>query len=382
MDAANTQVRILTHALPTPSTKGHCFPVILNQVHANLSPRRTTWISHWHAVSGRFNVAELPTTPPSTPGAPGVGDDYFTTRVFDSAVAVLDYQRGPNIPITHPGNSMQLQAAPTLSPRPAVPPSSVHISITERYIPPTTSSEFADIFDSLSGRSLLSDRLIELCDDSGLLVFIYPTQKGGRTFVKDYLCHVLDPLLRKMMVINELTADVCQEISSMQSVDHLPTFENMAARMEAFCAQLNSPDAFSSTKLHSTSSKTVKYTLLESCPKNIKLSPDVWTDWWTGQEKPRIRQVFDSFIRVHPGKGKASHQLNSISMSAASRLRDVSSQSGTAMSYIIDVIEGLKKAAEDRLQDPKEAIEVGFFVIRKQTDEGSVVVDNESGNTS
>jgi hypothetical protein len=376
MDDSNSQVRILTHALPTPSTQGHCFPMILNQVHANLSPRRTTWISHWHAVSGRFNVAELPTTPPSTPGAPGLGDDYFTTRVFDSAVAVPDYQWGPNVPITQPGPSMQLRVAPTQLPRPAVPPSSVHISITERYIPPATSSEFADLFDPMSGRSLLSDRLIELCDDSGVLVFIYPTQKGGQTFVKDYLGYVLDPLLRRMMVVNELTADVCQSISSMKSVAYLPTFEDMAARMEAFCEKLNSSDAFPSTKLHSTSSQSVKYTLLESHPKYIKLSADVWTGWWTGQEKPRIRQVFEDFIRIHPGRGKASHSLNSLSMSAASRLRDVSSQSGNAMSYIIDVIEGLKKAAEERLQDPKEAVEVGFFVIRKEID-GTGVGSNE-----
>src|SRR6201994_4392452 len=366
VDSPNSQIRILTHALPMPSYRGHCFPIILTEVHSLLSPRRTTWISHWHAVSGRFNLAELPTTPPTTPGAPGIGDDYFTTRVFDSAVAVPDYQQNPTFQFPQRGHGSLLRAAPTTQPRPAVPPSSVHISITERYIPPTSSSEFVDLFDPMSGRSLLSDRLTELADDCGLLIFIYPTKQGAQTFLKHYLGAALDPILRRMMVVNELTTNVCQEIGSMQAVEELPAFEELNARLRAFCEELGSPSSPSSTVLSSLSGKAVKYSVVESSRKLVDLSPEVWADWWCGQEKPRIRKILDSFLRLNPGRGRSSSGTDNIPISSRARLRDVSSSDGSTMSYMIDIIQGLKKGAMGKSHIHKDPIEVGLFVIRKE----------------
>ena len=66
----------------------------------------------------------------------------------------------------------------TLSPRPAVPPGTVHVSLTpERYIPTVVVSEFAGLFDLMSGQSLVQVRLIELSGDGGLFIFIYPTKR-------------------------------------------------------------------------------------------------------------------------------------------------------------------------------------------------------------
>jgi hypothetical protein len=347
-----------------PSTQGHCFPVILAEVHALLSPQRTTWISHWHAVSGRFNIAELPTTPPSTPGAPGLGDDYFTTRVFDSAVAVPDYQTGTYFQFTHQRNKSLARPAPTTQPRPAVPPASVHMSITERYIPPTTSSEFIDLFDPRSGRSLISDRLTELSDESGLLIFIYPTKDGGRKFLKDYLGTILDPLLRRMMIVNDLSMDVCQQLGSMPAVEDLLTFEELSARLEAYCEGLNSVDGASG--FPSLSSKAVKYSIVQCSRRKVQLAPKVWSEWWCGQEKPRIRRIMDDYIRLHPGRGRSSSGIDNIPPSSRSRLREVPSADGGSMSYIIDVIEGVKKGALEKAQQQRDPIEVGLFVIRKQ----------------
>jgi hypothetical protein len=317
-------------------------------------------------VSGRFNIAELPTTPPSTPGAPGLGDDYFTTRVFDSAVAVPDYQQHPTFPFTQLGGGSLLRAAPTTQPRPAVPPSSVHISVTERYIPPTSSSEFADLFDPMSGRSFISDRLTELADDGGVLIFIYPTKQGGRTFLKDYLGVVLDPLLRRMMIVNDLTMNVCQDIGTMQAVEKMPTFEELNARLRAFCEQLSSPSDQTSFIPLSLSNKSIKYSVVESSRKLVNPSPEVWTEWWCGQEKLRIRKILESYIRLNPGRGRSSSGLDNIPISSRARLRDVSLSDGSTMSYVIDIVQGLKKGAEEKSHLHKDPIEVGLFVIRKE----------------
>lgn len=347
-----------------PLHTGHCFPAIIKEVNNLLSPQKTTWISHWHAVSGRYNLAELPTTPPTTPGAPGLGDDYFTTRVFDSAVTVPDYQRAAHLQMSRDPHLLRGLPATTTQPRPAVPPSSVHLSITERYIPPTSASEFVDLFNPTSGRSLLADRLSELADDSGLLVFIYPTKQGGMTFQKEYLGAVLDPLLRRMMIVNDLAVQTCQEIGSMRAVDTLPTFDDMKARVELFCETLNEPTLI--TDLTGLSDKAVKYQLVDASRKQLNMTPEIWTTWWTAQEKPRLRKVFEDYIRLNPGRGRSSSGLDNIPVASRARFRDASSVDGGSMSYIVDVIEGLKKGAMEKASQPRNPIEVGLFVIRKQ----------------
>ena len=162
---------------------GHAFPVIIDAIHESTpaSPTTpTTWINVFHAVQGRFNLADLPTSPPNTPGPPIGGDDYFTQKVFDSAVAISDYQN-------------EASSLPK-SPRSVVPPSSINVSIVERYIPPSSSNEFVNMFDP-NGPSILIDRLVELSPNNGSLAFIYPTRTGALTFMKNYLHPILDPIL-------------------------------------------------------------------------------------------------------------------------------------------------------------------------------------------
>ena len=52
-----------------------------------------TWINVFHAIPGKFNLQDLPRSPPSTPGPAIGGEDYFTEKVFDSAVSIADYQQ-------------------------------------------------------------------------------------------------------------------------------------------------------------------------------------------------------------------------------------------------------------------------------------------------
>ena len=85
-------LRVLSHALPSPSPDGHIFSSIISAIHESTPSSPTVWINVFHAVPGRFNLADLPTSPPNTPGQPISGEDYFTQKVFDSAVPVSDYQ--------------------------------------------------------------------------------------------------------------------------------------------------------------------------------------------------------------------------------------------------------------------------------------------------
>ncbi|OCL11907.1 hypothetical protein AOQ84DRAFT_286265, partial [Glonium stellatum] len=218
-------VKVLSHALPCPSRAGHVFPIIIDAIHRQTPNKPTSWINVFHAVPGRFNLADLPTSPPGTPGPAIGGDDYFTSKVFDSAVPVSDYQ----------GDSTLLPP----SPRPVVVPLTVDVSIVERYIPPTNRHEFADLFTTTGRSSLLLDRLIELSPNNGALLFIYPTRAGARTFMNDYLGPVLDPLLRAMAVVHELSADLGTSLGAMPAADLLPDFRALRARLEAFCARLS-----------------------------------------------------------------------------------------------------------------------------------------------
>jgi hypothetical protein len=65
-------------------------------------------------------------------------------------------------------------------------------------------------------------------------------------------------------------------------------------------------------------------------------------------------------------------------MSSRARLREVPSASDAgSMSYIIDVTEGLKKAAQEKSHQAHDPLEVGLFIIRKQT-----MDDEQDGLTS
>jgi hypothetical protein len=338
------KLRVLTHALPSP-TKGHYGMELLTKIMAAVTPAQTTWVSHWHAISGRFGSDDIPTSPPTTPAAPGEGADYFTTRVFDSAVAVPDYQHQTNITSSKsPLGSLQyVGARPSTMPRPAVTPGTVDISITERYIPPASVNEFNNLTDPWHGRSLISDRLVELSEKCGLMVFIYPTAEGGRTFNRHYL-KLLDRHLRTLMVSGCMTAEDCHRIGSMQAVQNLLPFDQLKLHMQGFCDNIT--NLTSSSNLYSRfptlTGRPVKYDLIHAEARTVSLSPDVWTEWWERQEKERVRRELNAAMRRIVATGASFHMPTSAG----------------------ELFGELKRAAA--LEMPEEELEVGVFVVKKE----------------
>lgn len=308
-------------------------------------------------MPGSINLADLPTSPPTTPALPNEGDDYFTTKVFDSAVAVPDYQGEGQI--TSP------------SPRPVVVPSSVDVTVVERYIPPTSEREFSELFFS-SGRSILSDRLVELSSSNGTLVFIYPTRRGGQTFMKDYLSPVLEPILRAMMVGDNLPYSLINELGYMPAVNELSTFEDMRARFEDFCQQLSTSQSTPLDRFHHT---PATYSVIHASKQEVTLIKDVWAkDWWNRQEKPRVRNLIKEYNKRLRRSGdddtppfQGTELVERLLERVATGRRSIRTDTGVGSAVTTPATEHLRTPSRDveHHATPMSPIEVAVFIVQK-----------------
>ncbi|CAN9441807.1 unnamed protein product [Alternaria alternata] len=313
-------VKILSHALPCPSTSGHIFGQIIASIH-DRSSTQTSWINVFHALPGRYTLMDLPKSPPSTPGPAVGGDSYFTSKVFDSAVAIPDYQ-------------LDSKLLPP-SPRPVVPPGSINVSIVERYIPPTNTNEFSEMF-TFRGRSLLYDRLIELSSDDGVLLFIYPTKTGARTFMQQYLGPILDPLLRTVTVVHDLHSELGRSLGQMSSVNYLDEYDHLEAQVRKYCEAM--------VERHANPEKRANYEVIHAAKEEILLQRSAWADdWWIKQEKPRVRDVITKYF-------SKSKKLPSSEMSAATLIQAV--------------LEGVSER-DYHDGEPSKGVEVGVFMVKK-----------------
>ena len=345
VDSVNMQTRranhltLMSQALPVPSSTGHAFNALIEEINRHIQLQSIVWLNVFHAVPGILNLADLPSSPPTTPAPPHESEDYFTTKVFDSAVAVPDYQANNPVSIS--------------APRPAVPPGTVDVAFVERYIPPTSSKEFSELFFE-GGRSILSDRLVELNPNNGVLLFIYPTQRGAKTFQKDYLLPILEPILRSAMVTEKLSYNLVDFLGSMPAVDDMMGFEDMDARIGAFCHQVSSAER---TPLSKYQSEAATYSLIHSSRQSIVLDKSTWaTDWWTKQEKPRIREAVRNFYAHRHSTGSDIPVFSGVDLveKILAGVRD----RRYPMDYGADESHRVPKV-------PTTPIELGVFVIRK-----------------
>ncbi|PPJ60856.1 hypothetical protein CBER1_07215 [Cercospora berteroae] len=316
----NNPLRVLSHALPAPST-GHTYTKIIERIGAVTPSNPPTWINVFHAIPGKFNLPDIPTSPPSTPGL-NAEEDYFTQKVFASAVPISDYQD-------------DLSALPR-SPRPIVPPSTVNLAIVERYIPPTSVNEFKEMF-SPNGPSLLVDRLVELSPAGGSLVFIYPTKAGATTFMREYLGPILDPLLRSTQVVNGISANLSQDLGTMAAAKQLQEFEQMRQSVETLCARL-------------AQRGRGRFAPIYASKAQVKIERTAWAkDWWPKQEYPRIKET------VTRATQEAQKKQSNRYMERAS----------TPTELVSRLIEGVQKNRYPVGQEPSSGIEVSIFVIQR-----------------
>ncbi|EME46253.1 hypothetical protein DOTSEDRAFT_86852 [Dothistroma septosporum NZE10] len=327
-------LRVLSHALPSPSPEGHMYSKVIEAIHGSTPTSPTIWINVFHAIQGRFNLADLPTSPPATPGPPNGGEDYFTQKVFDSAVPISDYQE-------------DLSSLPR-SPRPVVPPSSINISIVERYIPPTSANEFRDMFNP-SGPSLLVDRLVELSPNNGSLVFVYPTKAGADRFLKEYLSPILDPILRTIQVTNGLSSDLGRTLGTMAAANQLPDYDQMLRAISRFCTILTQR----SSSMERFYGRRTTFSLAHASKEEVVVKRAVWTkDWWAKQEKQRIRDAMSKYTQEAQKKSSNEHV----------------ERAPTPTELLQQLLREVAERGYAPGQDPEEAgrgIEVSVFVIKR-----------------
>lgn len=244
---------------------------------------RWVYINVSHAIPPHIPLNRLPSIPVSGPlsmgpagtrlvdnpyegGVANEGGGYFAPTIFNSIVVAIDGTPGPRPP-----------GSPVFS-NPILPPNSLHLSILERFIPPNSAADDAAMFSPTS--SILVDRLVELNDNGGSLLFIYPTKTGAKQFVKNILGPVLDPLLRKLMVLHVLREDLLWRIRNMPAVDSMADWDALKLRMEKLVGSLGR-----------ASGGTLAVEMAYASTAQIRVNDESWREWWCQQEQMRIREI-------------------------------------------------------------------------------------------
>ncbi|KAF3935881.1 hypothetical protein ABW20_dc0101804 [Dactylellina cionopaga] len=331
--------------------------------------------------------------------------DFFSSTIFNSIVMAQD----PLSYATPTGFPAPVLQRPC--PNPALPPFSLHFSLLERYIPPSTPTADSAMFSPYT--SVLLDRVVELSPNGGNLLFIYPTKTGARQFLDRYLGKVLDPLLRRLMVLHRLRDDLLWGISRMVAVEQMQEFDALKERLEHFCRRLSdkAKDGVADDKRFTGPSLFFPNVSVVHAQKvNVSLSQSSWREWWTFQEATRIRETVknhftapphepptvtqSSFINDSQGGVPEAAAISPSALTTASiytgptdLAREIldgvkalttrpssrgmgeavfaSSMVGPTPSWPIIGEAGSSMHKSRRLQEP-ETIEVGVFVLRRQ----------------
>lgn len=234
---------------------------------------RQAYIHVSHAISPAFPLNRVPSTPPCTGGMAGTPGDGRTPDVGPSGQRPDDSSAGGYFSPSVFNSIVLARSMPATAPNPILPPSSLHYSLFERYIPPPTIAEDSLLFHPT--RSPLLDRLSELSPCTGTLLFIYPTLAGAQTFLDSYLSPVLDPLLRNFMVLYGLKESLLWEIRKMESVPQMRSYAALVTAMQQFAQNANAKVVF-------------------SCRRSIRVREVAWREWWAEQECSRIRRAVKS----------------------------------------------------------------------------------------
>lgn len=328
--AITNVVNVLCHSQPCPlANEGNVTTAstdIMAAVQAKVNATGR-YIEVTHAVPAKFNMNQVPSSPAATPSArssANIPADYFSMNVFSKAVVAMDHR------------DALLTSVPS-SPHPVVAPSSITVSLLERFIPPSSRTEYMDLFSS-DAPSVLVDRLVELSPDGGSLLFIYPTASGGNAFASRYLGPLLDPLLRTLVGIHGLSADVGASIGKMYAVDSMLPFEAMARKINLLLRKLGRGTS-------SVHHPPPKLTVVQSSKQIVDLGRSVWMEWWVHQEAGRIRAAMDTYFQ----RGRRLPTNRDMTAGGLSR----------------EILDGVKTRTYAEYDEARDGVEVGVFIIKR-----------------
>lgn len=332
-DTTHLKIYILCHSQPCPISDDGSKPTVYNDLMVQLQDKidpNNQYIDITHVVPSRFSMAQLPNSPTATPNRSTSGatpSDYFSINIFPKAVVLRDHETA-------------MRSSVPSSPHPLVVPNSIHISILERYIPPPSVHEYNDLF-STDAPSVLVDRLFELSPQDGTLLFIYPTLAGATTFASTYLGPLLDPLLRSMVGIHALSADIGVSVGKMSAVEHILPYDGTLRKINLLLRQLSRGVSTAPAGPR----PAPKFTLLQAGRKTVPLDRATWLEWWIAQEQGRVRTAMDRYF----ARGNRLPLSKDVTAGALGR----------------EILDGLGSRTYAEYDSPREGVEVGVFVIKR-----------------
>lgn len=159
--------------------------------------------------------------------------------------------------------------------------------------------------------------------------------------MKDYLGPVLDPLLRSVTVVHELSSSLGRNLGEMAAVEHLANYEALRNQVEQFLQKLNhGPSSFTPG-----SSGRTSYTLIHAAKEDLILERKAWaSDWWIKQEKQRVRDLVLKYFR-----------------------KKVPNSELTSNSLIQEILDGVAQRECPSTGKGPRGVELGVFLIKKST---------------
>ncbi|KAG8528249.1 uncharacterized protein KY384_007166 [Bacidia gigantensis] len=318
---------VLCHSQPCPFANGGSPTTAFSELLTSLQSRipSQTYIEITHAVPPQFNMGQVPNSPAATPNPEqNAPVDYFSMpSTFSKAVVAASYQDVQAFPVPS-------------SPHPIVAPTTVQISLLERFIPPSSTYEYHDLF-STDTTSALVDRLTELSPSRGTLLFIYPTKAGARKFNSDYLAPLLHPLLRNLVGIYDLASDFGRNIAEWNSISPMLEYDRMNQKLGLLLRQLG---RIRSSK---PSHPPPKYEIAFSAAKKVDLDRDSWMAWYIVQEKARIQRI----VKNYWVRGQ--------------RIPEGMTEGGICR----ELFQGLERRDYSPQAPQRDGVEVGVWVVRR-----------------
>ncbi len=174
---------------------------------------------------------------------------------------------------------------------------------------------------------------------------IYPTKAGGNTFMKDYLSPILDPVLRSMAVVNGLSASLASMLGNMTSVDRLSDHETYEARIQTLLNTI-SRGGPAVERVFEQGSRP-RFTLAYASAEHVAVDRSTWAqEWWTKQEKPRVREAVTKYARE-----------------AQTRSSNFNERPRTSTELLQEVLKGVAEKPYPPGHEPTQGIEVSCFVV-------------------
>lgn len=176
-------------------------------------------------------------------------------------------------------------------------------------------------------------------------MFIYPTKKGATTFKTGYLDPILDPVLRHMVVLRGLSADIGRDLGQLAAVSEMDDFETMQEKVQQLCDNLSTTES--------------RFFLVNSGIAKVSLDRSLWAEWYLDQERPRMKEILNKFWQ---NSRRTSGGIATFSSAGMLSDKDVSPSS-----LLRAIDEGIRKRPYGDDTATIDGVELGLFVIKRRS---------------